>query len=347
MKQRIHYIDIAKGILILLIVRYHLCFSDFPGWMKVDTLVRYIHVPVFFVIAGFFLKESSFSNLKNFYKRKINNLYIKSLPYFVCGVVFHNAYAQGRISIAYSSFTDYCKAFAKVFTATAYEPSVGPLWFAEALLWAFVAIPLIYNISNKSSSPNRQTLFISFIIYIIVWYVTNKMEIDTLLRIQVGFSSIIFILCGKVYYQNIEEIKRFRNLWGALLSVFILFFYTHIIQYSASPIINIYPDPFAYLLTTLSAAYITLYVSRLIEKYKFTRIIELCGSYSFHIMAGHLLCIYAYVKILEQFGIYHSLKINQYVPNSWLDFFCMISVGATCPIILVKCLTRLKNRIKS
>lgn len=53
MKNRIKFLDIAKGIAILAIIAGH----TGPDWVK--QFVFTFHVPVFFIISGYFLKEGN------------------------------------------------------------------------------------------------------------------------------------------------------------------------------------------------------------------------------------------------------------------------------------------------
>ena len=56
MKERIEAIDIAKGIAIIGILAGHMRFTKVFGIDFVHNIVYQFHVPIFFLISGYFLK---------------------------------------------------------------------------------------------------------------------------------------------------------------------------------------------------------------------------------------------------------------------------------------------------
>ena len=79
-KKRIAYIDVAKGIGILLMILGHTMTS---GWGK-DVIYSF-HMPLFFIIGGYLYKEKSVSlSLKNHFRRLV-------IPYVFAFRIFKNA----------------------------------------------------------------------------------------------------------------------------------------------------------------------------------------------------------------------------------------------------------------
>ncbi len=77
------WVDIAKGISIIAVVFGHLGFVD-PKWplLPVRTLFAELwHVTNFFLIAGFFLKDSMLIKPISFVKAKFKNLYLSDIIY--------------------------------------------------------------------------------------------------------------------------------------------------------------------------------------------------------------------------------------------------------------------------
>ena len=66
-KERINYFDITKGIAIICIVIGHLSIT------QVNSVVFTFHVPIFFLVSGYFLSNKL--SVKNFIKRKEYNFY--------------------------------------------------------------------------------------------------------------------------------------------------------------------------------------------------------------------------------------------------------------------------------
>lgn len=89
---RTPYVDIAKGIAILSVVLLHVDFvypklsfiniSGMLGW--------YWHVPVFFLIGGFFLKKEKLLHPVSFIKGKFKSLYLLALIIYLSATLLHN-----------------------------------------------------------------------------------------------------------------------------------------------------------------------------------------------------------------------------------------------------------------
>lgn len=92
--QRDKSIDIAKGFSIIAIVLGHIGFL-YPRCSLVNTRDLFIylwHVPVFFILAGFFLKDEQLIKPVAFFKKKFISLYLKILFFYIPAVWFHNIF---------------------------------------------------------------------------------------------------------------------------------------------------------------------------------------------------------------------------------------------------------------
>ena len=71
-KSRIEYLDIAKGLLILLVIRGHLRISFLPEFFHEDSFYRIFHVSAFLVLGGgYYLKMSCWTTQKKRLGRSI------------------------------------------------------------------------------------------------------------------------------------------------------------------------------------------------------------------------------------------------------------------------------------
>ena len=71
---RIQWIDIAKGIGIILVIIGHVSINA-----NINDFIYSFHMPLFFIISGFLYKPK-----KNFVKNKVRSILI---PYFVFSIV--------------------------------------------------------------------------------------------------------------------------------------------------------------------------------------------------------------------------------------------------------------------
>lgn len=142
MKERVRYFDIAKGVAILCIIAGHM------GNTAINKFVFTFHVPIFFLISGYFLTNSM--SIKCFVTKKYRQLirpYIITSICIIIGVSLRNIIKTSSleylvedvktwfIASMYGSGTiEYNKPF--------YMKHIGAIWF---LLASFIAL-LLYDI---------------------------------------------------------------------------------------------------------------------------------------------------------------------------------------------------------
>lgn len=132
---RIEFIDLAKGICILLVVVGHVGVNiAIPG-------LESVRMPLYFILSGLFFK--SYGGVKNFLIKKINKILIPFLFFYLLGYsVFYvvNWIKPSLIVGAASSIFD-------MFTQRQYFN--GPIWFLLALFWTNIMFCVIYECLSK------------------------------------------------------------------------------------------------------------------------------------------------------------------------------------------------------
>ena len=76
MKKRIEYIDIAKGVAIILVLLGHI--ETCPAGLK--SSIYSFHMPLFFILSGYFMKEGT--ELRLLAKKLFKSLMV---PYLIIG----------------------------------------------------------------------------------------------------------------------------------------------------------------------------------------------------------------------------------------------------------------------
>ena len=72
-KKRIEYIDLAKGICIIMVVLFHLA-KYYDSTLLINRFFKLIRMPLYFFLSGFFFK--TYEGFSDFLKRKSNKLLI-------------------------------------------------------------------------------------------------------------------------------------------------------------------------------------------------------------------------------------------------------------------------------
>lgn len=115
---RVDYIDILRAIGIISMIMGHIQFGNiFNKWIHI------FHMPMFFIISGFFYKEKNFSTM---IKRRIRTLII---PYFVFGLL--HCLISFIVNGHFDSHVFYILFWEN--TAEGGVPIAGALWFLTAI----------------------------------------------------------------------------------------------------------------------------------------------------------------------------------------------------------------------
>ena len=183
---RMKYIDVARGIAMLCIILGHL------GINEINRFVFTFHVPIFFVISGYFINENG--DLGDFVKKKIKGLilpYITTCVLIVAlSVVIHIAstpdgkFGETALSWIYASF--YGSG------ATYYEPfyikSIGALWFLLASFWGSLLLKLILKLNKYVRAV------LVAVIFLIGYFSVNLFWFP--FSIQAGMCALLYMYIG-------------------------------------------------------------------------------------------------------------------------------------------------------
>lgn len=160
---RLNHIDIAKGLLIFLVIIGH---TDFGTSLHaVQTFIFWFHMPAFYMISGMFLKEPTFSPLCDctFLKKQISRYVIPYVSWCVLGyIVFHS------------------EPISKNFVRIAYGGAINtltytyPYWFINALfLCIIISTQFIWLNRNK----NKYTIaIVAIILFITTHFLPNSIK---------------------------------------------------------------------------------------------------------------------------------------------------------------------------
>lgn len=185
-KERLYYLDIARGVAILFIVLGHLVSQE-------NMMIKWIysfHVILFFIISGYLLRVKSIENID---VKQCINTRIKTvlIPYFMFSIVFivTDLIVKG-VSISVLLWNI-------IYTLLFFSPSA--LWFLPAF---FIGEILFISISKIN---NKYIKFILVLISFIVPYLISLRDYNfIMLLISRGLVSSGFITIG-YYSKNILD----------------------------------------------------------------------------------------------------------------------------------------------
>lgn len=158
-KQRLQWVDYAKGIGIFLVVVGHVIrglenssiLQSSPLLSKVDQWIYAFHMPLFFFISGLFVQRSLSKPLKDYVLDKV---YVIAYPYFVWSLL------QTVFQVLGSNYTNHSTISLFDILKIGYQP-ILEFWFFYTLF----VILLLYGILYKLKQPPVFFLIFSVLLY--------------------------------------------------------------------------------------------------------------------------------------------------------------------------------------
>ena len=350
MRRRLEYLDIAKGILILLVIRGHLRISFLPDFLNEDSFYRVFHVSAFLVMGGYFLKDELLDNPLKTIKKKYHSLFKKALWFFLLAVLLHNVFLDlnlypantGKEDFAYfEGINDWVGAILRALTGMSFEPMVQPTWFALTLFFAIVFISFLQWIlkkTNRYSEINMLAVMVSCCV--ISCLVAHCELIHSPQRIMSAISSMALIYIGHLYWKYSKN--HFSSMALFILCLFINIGITYTIgmqQGFMALISNQYNDPLTLIVGGLSGTYMVCYLGRLLESTKIGNVLAVCGKESFYLMAMH---IFFFRCLALLFGKNFGLDMNVWEFDVDIYGFALLFFGS---ILLTLAFCFIKNKV--
>ena len=209
MKERLEWVDIAKGISMLCIIAGHL------GSKSVDRIVFTFHVPIFFLISGYFISRKD--SFKEYSLKRIRGLVV---PYLFTSFLLMIAkipfgMMKGR---GLQIFTDMGEVFVQALygsgsnsNKTFFDISqIGAIWFLLALLWALLLV--------KFFMDKKYGGIVIAGIAIAAYVSSNYFWLPW--SLQSGATAAVFVYIGA--YLKEKDFKLKRNWWLLFVGIIVL-----------------------------------------------------------------------------------------------------------------------------
>ena len=212
--KRIEYVDIFRAIGIILMIMGHIGFGG-----KFDFFIHAFHMPMFFLISGYFFKNNE--KIQLFLKKKAKTLLI---PYISFGIIHFILYCIMKHNIEIDALKHL------LFVNTDGLPIAGALWFLTALFFADV----FYYYINKVKNPFKPILIV--IIAIFGNLAVKILPFRLPFALDAAFTGVGLMYIGnliKIYKNNkyVNKILNMNNLCTVILfliSIFLISVNTYI-----------------------------------------------------------------------------------------------------------------------
>ncbi|WKB36456.1 acyltransferase family protein [Terrilactibacillus sp. S3-3] len=217
MNKRIDWLDIGKGLGIILVMLGH---SDIPNAMK--TYIYTFHMPLFFFLSGYLFNLNKFPNIKTFFSKRTKSLIFPYLCFSIVTYIgFVILYNFGQVDYNHNLLVPLIGSFIAI-RKSAWTVHIGALWFMNCLL----CTELLFYLITKIGRTKTRIVLVLLIIISILGCIYNKMIGKPLpWSIDVAMISVGFYGLGYLYKEYKVQAERFIN-----LKTFIFFLTINIIS---------------------------------------------------------------------------------------------------------------------
>ncbi len=351
-KQRYIHVDIIKGWAMLAIIVFHCSTSVFPNITR-HLLGSSWTVPIFFIVAGFFLKTESMEKPVKFLKGKFYRLYLPATIIYGLNVLLHNVFvyigwyplgevhpASGEPFVLYG-IKETIIGLVKVLAACGSgELTMGAMWFLYTLLYAFVGMAILYwlvSLACKNEVCRFYWMTVSLLFIAGVSCVLSQNYNFTISRFSTAATAMFLIWWGMIIMKCWHW--QFNQWWG--LSVALIVFVHCVLMHKGSLTLakNEYQDLAMLLAGSTSAIYIWGFIGRKIESNIIGRFLALMGRESLYLMAFHVIGLFICNSFLVKLGVFtvtDPKRLNTYElgDNGWLLLLYVIFGVTTSFVIL-------------
>lgn len=312
MKQRDTYVDVAKGIGIMLIVSIH---TEVFGVMGYP--LSFIAVPVFFFMSGFY--DRSERNIGQWLPKSLKTLILPAIIWILI------ATAYGKI-LGYAKDRSWGENPFSLYNMTGGN---GPAWFLFALLYAKVLTWGMIRIKLPKFVLWGGSLLIGY----------AGMNINMPLLFDEGCAALPFYVTGKLAYPYLREIMENKGLLVAGIIALCLYLW-HLVSFMIVPQSNGNFAP--YYLVALGLMLLCfvpfLFISEKLQNQKW--LVSL-GQHSLGIMLLHApMCHTAAVilnRVFEPASLYWIVSfLIAYVGIVWISYLSTILIERYVPLLLGK-----------
>lgn len=346
MKKRIEYIDIAKGIGIILMVVGHSLSED----SKLRAFIYLFHMPLFFFISGVVFNELYFQNTKLLIKNKIKGLWYPFVKYSIIFIFLHNLFVNLHIYenqgvTATYNMLNIIKSIIRALLFMQTDWLLGALWFLWILFLSEFVFGFLGNFISKITKENFNEILggICFLFFLIGMFLSVK-EIKLPNRVSTFFVSIFFIYLGYMYSKMKEKIQYRLDICLILLSILVIASINIKVEMSK----NYYSNHLLFLPLSLMGIYIIFYISTKFKKKKILKnMFSYLGKNTLIILALHILCfkIIIFSQIIFYKESLNSLSKNPILYSNGVWWICYSVIGILIPLAINKFCINLKNII--
>lgn len=217
---RIEYIDLAKGVCIILVVFMHIV----PELGNGNPYLLNLRMPLYFCLSGMFFK--TYGEFKGFIVKKTDRLLVPFIAWYIISYLIY------YIRVFFLGHPEHIFRVTDLFL----EPEFynGSIWFLLSLFWVNILFYSIHSITKKEIL--RATLVVAYATVGWIWSFSGK---GNFLYLGTSLTSLPFFYIGTLLIKNgvVNQVKDLKRDIITLAICGIIIFFT----------ISLHQDPVAHI----------------------------------------------------------------------------------------------------
>lgn len=356
--KRRQWVDIAKGIAIIAVVLGHVTYSYSP-WklLPISVITVWLwHVPVFFLIGGFFVKEERLQNLVSFVKGKLKSLYLPILYIYLPVLFLHNWFIKigfyGVDVEYYGKYVtewegqDFLRHVVEALLFAGREPLLGAMWFVYVLFMALCCLSIVSWSLRKCIKEDQVYEYVRFVVLLlgaVLSCTMTKLYDVTIPRFSNMIVAVWLLYIGMLLVQKRKV--EFNNKYVALISV-VIAYHAATTQGGVNFAANLFSEVVSLTANSVACLYLICFISKRIEGSLVGKILSKAGEDSFYIMCLHFFGFKVFSLILLGAGM--SVDLADLCPHTGCNIlllFGYLFFGVIIPLAFIAIYRRLYRRI--
>lgn len=295
MKQRVAFIDLAKGICISLVVLWHV-FGDLSVNIDIIQIMFFFRMPLYFILSGLFFK--TYEGMFSFIKKKTNKLIIPFLFSFVI-ITIPSIFFMDRNNGVDTTISSFYEEKGRLTLGL-----VPSSWFLVCL---FIVNLYFYSLFIFSKT-NIRVISLFCVLFGVSGYLMSVYGFYFPLWFDTSLTVMPFFLCGYITrnYSNIlyEEFMK-KHILLFLLSLSALLFTYYVLEHRQLVSIYFFHNHYGMKIISLylggiSGSYCILLISKYLRK---VPLLSYIGRYSIVVLLTHQPLLFIIRNVFYQLGL--------------------------------------------
>lgn len=324
-KQRIEWIDLAKGYGIILVIMGHaICPRPLLYWLHT------FHMPLFFFLSGCTFNFDKYKDIKLFLVSRVKTILI---PYFVISIIF---YAWKIIDwIVFGNPYNIVYSLLGIIVQVR-GSDLGPgIWFLPLLFVAEIVLWIILKISGKSK---LKAFLISVVFMVLAYFYCRFIDVKLPWAMDAAPIAAFFMILGQLFRDTIAELRK----WGLLFivpNILLGFVNEHLFHIRVDMWANDYGDLVLFILSAVSGIIFSVSLMQMIH----SRLLTYIGRYSLYYYGLHFIVIELVNMLLDKF-VDRGIKGSSMIALA-ITMVLVIVLLNRIPEYLNKCVNAFCNRV--